>query len=92
MGTEHTETVVEKAVAFVKDVLGIPADHAPDVEAKPEYSDAAPEVTAENAMRPDPNAFIVNAAGQITPRGDAPLEETVADRLRRDADRQQHSD
>ena len=38
METEHTETVVEKAVAYVKDMLGIaPSDKTPDVEAKPEY-------------------------------------------------------
>ena len=55
METQHTETVVEKAVAFVKDMLGIQTDTAPDVEAKPEYHDTAPEVTAENAMRLDPN-------------------------------------
>ena len=58
METEHTETVVEKAVAYVKDMLGIaPSDKTPDVEAKPEYVDTPPEVTAENAMRLDPNAY-----------------------------------
>ena len=57
METEHPETVVEKAVAFVKDMLGIaPNDKTPDVEAKPEY-DNPPEVTAEDAMRLDPNAY-----------------------------------
>ena len=29
METPHTETVVEKAVAFVKDIFGINADPAP---------------------------------------------------------------
>jgi hypothetical protein len=58
METEHTETVVEKAVAYVKDMLGIaPSDKTPDVEAKPEYVDTPPEVTAEDAMRLDPNAY-----------------------------------
>ena len=39
METEHPETVVEKAVAYVKDMLGIaPSDKTPDVEAKPEYA------------------------------------------------------
>jgi hypothetical protein len=58
METEHTETVVEKAVAYVKDMLGIaPSDKTPDVEAKPEYADTPREVTAEDAMRLDPNAY-----------------------------------
>jgi len=58
METEHTETVVEKAVAYVKDMLGIaPSDKTPDVVAKPEYTDTPTEVTAEDAMRLDPNAY-----------------------------------
>jgi hypothetical protein len=67
METPHTETVVEKTVAFVKDVLGIHTDTPPDVEAKPEYHDTAREITAENAMRLDPNTLVVNSAGEITP-------------------------
>jgi hypothetical protein len=55
METEHTETVVEKAVAYVKDMLGIPpGDRTPDVEAKPEYTDTAPELTSDDAMRLHP--------------------------------------
>jgi hypothetical protein len=55
METEHTETVVEKAVAYVKDFLGIPpGDRTPDVVAKPEYTDTAPEPTIEGAMRLEP--------------------------------------
>ena len=45
METPHTETIVEKTVAFVKDVFGI--HPAPDVEAQPEYHDTAPEVTVD---------------------------------------------
>jgi hypothetical protein len=57
METEHTETVVEKAVAFVKDVFGIQTEPTPNVETREEYSHTAPEVTAESAMRLDRNAF-----------------------------------
>jgi hypothetical protein len=49
METPHAETVVDKAVNFVKDVFGIQHDASPEVEANPEYHDTAPEVTAENA-------------------------------------------
>jgi len=87
METPHTDTVVEKTVAFVKDVLGI--HPAPAVEAERDYPDAAldtaPEVTAEDAMRLDPNAFVVNPGGQITPANYAnPTGETDAERLRRE--------
>ncbi len=67
METPHTETVVDKAVNFVKDVFGIEHDAAPEAEARPEYTDTAPEVTTENAMRLDPNTLVVNPAGEITP-------------------------
>ena len=54
METDHTETVVDKAVAYVKDFFGVPpGDRTPDVEAKPEYTDTAPEPTIEGAMRLD---------------------------------------
>ena len=87
METPHTETVVDKAVTFVKDMLGIPTDAAPDVEAKPEYHDTAPEITAENAMRLDPNAYTtktveeLNAESYVRPVGDSETE-----RLRREVD------
>jgi hypothetical protein len=56
METEHNETVVEKAVAYVKDILGLPpGDRTPDVQADPAYTDAAPEVTTEDAMRIEPD-------------------------------------
>src|ERR1700692_3941476 len=52
METDHTETVVDKAVAYVKDFFGVPpGDRTPGVEAKPEYTDTAPEPTIEGAMR-----------------------------------------
>jgi len=61
METEHTEGVIEKALAFVKHTLGIPpVDQTPDVVAKPEYIDTAPEPTIEGAMRLDPHAYAFN--------------------------------
>lgn len=85
METPHTETVVEKTVAFVKDVLGIHPDPAPEVEARREYSNTIPAVTAEDAMRLSPNAHIMRSVGQI---GDEsyvrPVEETDTDRPRRE--------
>jgi hypothetical protein len=84
METAHTETVVDKAVTFVKDMFGIQTDAPPDVEANSEYSDTAPAITSENAMRFDPNAFEtkvgqLNADSYVRPVG-----ETHAERLRRD--------
>lgn len=71
METEHTEGVVEKAVAFVKDMFGTPlGDRTPDEVAKPEYADTAPELTSDDAMRLDPHAYtfnkIVERSRQIT--------------------------
>ena len=52
MGTERTETVVDKAVAYVKDIADVPpGDRTPDVEAKPQYVYTMPEPTSEAAMR-----------------------------------------
>jgi hypothetical protein len=52
METQHTEGVVEKALAYVKDMFGIqPDDQTPEVEAKPEYTDTAPERASDDAMR-----------------------------------------
>jgi len=60
METQQTETIVEKAVAYVKDALGmLPADKAPDVAAKPEYTDALEPATEED-MRLDPHAYAFN--------------------------------
>jgi hypothetical protein len=66
METEHSETVVEKAVAFVKDMLGMPpADKPPDVVANPEYTDTAPEPTIEGAMRLDPYAYTTKSVAEV---------------------------
>jgi hypothetical protein len=64
METPHTETIVEKTVAFVKDVLGIHPE--PGVGTQPEYHDTAPEVTVENAMRLDPDPHVMNAVGPMS--------------------------
>jgi hypothetical protein len=51
----------------VKDALGIhPAD--PNVVVKPKYSDTAPEITAEEAMRLDPDAYTKNGVEQANAR------------------------
>lgn len=59
METEHTETIVEKAVAYVKDMFGLPpGDRTPDVEAKPHFVDTALEPATEDVLRlDDPHAY-----------------------------------
>jgi len=87
METPHTETVVDKAVTFVKDMLGIHTDTAPDVEAKPEHHDTAPEITTENAMRLDPKAHAMQTVGELNAEGYVrPVEDSEVDRLRREVD------
>ena len=75
MDTDHTETVVDKAVAYVKDFFGVPpGDRTPDVEAKAEYTDTAPEPTIEGAMRLDPHTRTLKIGAEINaeraPRAD----------------------
>ena len=66
METDHTETIVDKAVAFVKDFFGVPpGDRTPEVEAKPEYTDTAPEPTIEGAMRLDPYAYTTKSVAEV---------------------------
>ncbi len=88
METQHTETVVDKAVNFVKDVLGIQHDDAPEVVAKPEYQDTKSEVAAENAMRIDPNSYRMQSLEQLNAaEADArPAPESDTERLRREVD------
>ena len=86
MDTPSNETVVDKAVAFVKDMFGV---SEPARRVEPEYPETTPEATAEDAMRLDPNAYVVNTAGQMTTDSFvAPLEETTTDRLRREVGEQ----
>ena len=92
MEANHTETVVEKAVAYVKDMFGIQTDTAPEVEAKPEYRDTKSEITAEAAMRLDPNVY----EGIVPPEGGSAFDpaarrESDTERLRREVDEQPHA-
>src|ERR1700677_4395422 len=64
METDHTETVVDKAVAYVKDFFGVPpGDRTPDVEAKPEYADTVPKIASEDAL--DPDAYTTKSVTQM---------------------------
>jgi len=88
METPHAETVVEKTVAFVKDVLGIHTDTPPDVEAKPEYDDTAPEIRAEISTRLEPKVY-GTMVGQVNPENSVrPLGDSEDERLRRVIDEQ----
>ena len=80
METPHTETVVDKAVAYVKEVLGIHPDTPLDVEAQPE-NHAAPATHLERAY--GIRAGEVNAGSFIRPLGN-PEDE----RIRRAIDEQ----
>jgi hypothetical protein len=84
METAHIETVVDKAVTFVKDMFGIQSDTPPDIQANPEYSDTAPAITAVNAMRFDPNAFETKVGQLNADNYVRPVGETDAERLRRE--------
>jgi hypothetical protein len=58
METKQAETVVEKAVAYIKDKIGIqPGDKAPDVEAKPDTP------ISKDAKPLDPDTF--KGVGQV---------------------------
>lgn len=59
MGTKNTETVVERVTSYVKDMLGIPTETLPEVEPDHDHApqETAAEVTAENAMRLNPNPY-----------------------------------
>jgi hypothetical protein len=62
METEHTETVIERAVAYVKDALGMPpGDRTPEVEARPLVRMSPREVglTSEvvTGIEPDTHTF-----------------------------------
>ena len=87
METQHTETVVDKAVNFVKDVLGIQHDDAPEVVANPEYHDTESEAAAENAMRIDPNSQRMESLEQLNAEPYArPVADSDTERLRREVD------
>jgi hypothetical protein len=85
METEHTETVVEKVTSYVKDMLGIHTETPPVAE--PEYDsephETAPEVTAENAMRLNPNPYALEELDAQTffPPVENPTREVAEDIL-----------
>ena len=63
MATEHPETVVEKTVAYVKDILGIPPRQPGDQnEPRPEYT--VPVPTSQDAL--DPSTYTTKSAGQMS--------------------------
>jgi hypothetical protein len=87
METQHSETVIDKAVNFVKDALGIPHEDASDVVANPEYHDSEPELAAEDAMRLDPNAYRMKSLDQMEAESVAgPIVDPEAERVRREVD------
>jgi len=66
METGHTEGVVEKAVAYVKDMLGIPpGDKTPHGDKAPVAGDTAPEVTTDDAMWVEPHEYHMNSATEL---------------------------
>jgi hypothetical protein len=61
METEHS--VVEKAVAYVKDMFGAPPYHRHvDSEGRPIMPEA--ELTSKDAMRLDPQAYTMKTAAE----------------------------
>lgn len=88
METEHTETVVEKVTAYVKDMLGMPpADHAAEAIAKPDYDDIAPALHFDDgepsltSVAPEPTT---EDAMQIEPRAFKSVAELNAESARRE--------
>ena len=87
METKHTETVVEKAVAYVKDMLGLrPGDKSPWGEASRVQTVSRPVVrttphaagpTSDDAMRLDPDA---NGPHLHVPADAAPVAEANPER------------
>ena len=68
METEHTETVVEKAVAYVKDMFGAPPYHGHvDADGRPIMPILGPEpvLTSDDAMRLDPPAPAFKSVAQF---------------------------
>lgn len=69
METEHTEGVIEKAVAYVKDMFGAPPYHRHvDSEGRP-IIPATPtetELTSKDAMRLDPDAYTMKTVAEVS--------------------------
>jgi hypothetical protein len=78
METEHTEGVVEKALAYVKDMFGMPpGDRTTDIESEPEYADTAPDLASDEAMRLDPHAYAFNKIVERSRRVDGEYPEKI---------------
>jgi hypothetical protein len=63
MGAEHTEGILEKAVAFMRDMFGGAGNSA----GRATVPSAAPEAgfTSEDAMRRDPDAYTFQSVGEL---------------------------
>jgi hypothetical protein len=66
MDTEHTETVVEKAVAYVKDMFGRPPDHRHvDSEGRPTMPPTEGEFAAEEDTGIPPDEDILKSSAGL---------------------------
>jgi hypothetical protein len=66
METEHTETVVEKAVAYVKDMFGSPPYHRHvDSEGRPIMPPTDGELAAEENKRKSPSAYTFRSVAEV---------------------------
>ena len=63
METEHTETVVEKAVAYVKDMFGLPPGDKTQSETGPSTEPLTPE--ARLGRIDDPNASTFKSVAEV---------------------------
>jgi len=64
METQRAESVVEKAVAYVKDMFGAPPYHRHvDSEGRPIMPEA--ELTSKDAMRLDPHAYTMKTVAEV---------------------------
>jgi hypothetical protein len=69
METEHTEGVIEKAVAYVKDMFGAPPYHRHvDSEGRPIIPETSTEIelTSKDAMRLDPHAYTTKTVAEVS--------------------------
>src|ERR1700722_7770147 len=68
METEHTEGIVEKAVAYVKDMFGTPPYHRHvDSEGRPIMPPTDGELAAEENKRKSPSAYTFRSVAEVNP-------------------------
>jgi hypothetical protein len=68
METEHEETIVEKTVAYVKDMFNAPPYHRHvDSEGMPIMPATAAEagLASDDDLRPDPDAFPTKSVAEV---------------------------